>query len=436
MDDNVEFQVNWAPAPAPTGHPLLDDTLGRLAIRIGRDIATKYRTDNNNEGEELLIPTYGLAEWIASNWWSLLFEPPKHEDFQEDIDFRSRHWLGAARGGFALPDLWFCPAGEKMQIIGTAAQLRFARLSFLVEISEAAVETPVFRDALRKFVEQVIARLDDKGKGATSLHELWGAVRDTTADAEEYCQLIGALGLSPYDDHPHIDEVLDKLCDQLDHAIVKDLCNAADETTIPALAELTIGIAETLDKAQEAKLGELLAVGLPPDQQPFAWQWGREAAHQVRREFHISNADPEGGERFLAALDLASLMPIAQQRAERISGGLRCHEDRMRLAIFDELLPQQRFTAARAAFLGWAHGVDGSHLVTSAITRDQQASRAFAAELLVPVGYIRTKATKRVLSDHAINEIAHSLNAPAGAVRYQAQHAGIHVVESRGWGTY
>jgi hypothetical protein len=217
-------------------------------------------------------------------------------------------------------------------------------------------------------------------------------------------------------------------------AIVKDLCNTADETTFPTLAELTIGIAETLDQAQEANLSDLLTAGLPPDQQPFAWQWGREAAHQARRKFRIPNADPEGGERFLADLDLASLMPIARQRADRISGGLRCHEDRMRLAIFDELLPQQRFTAARAAFLGWAHGVDGSHLVTSAITRDQQASRAFAAELLAPVGYIRTKAAHRVLSDHAIDEIAHSLNAPVGAVKYQAQHAGIHVVESRGWG--
>ena len=154
----------------------------------------------------------------------------------------------------------------------------------------------------------------------------------------------------------------------------------------------------------------------------------------MRREFRISNADPEGGERFLAALDLASLMPIDRQRADRISGGLRCNEDRMRLAVFDELLPQQRFTAARAAFLGWAHGVNGSHLITSAITRDQQASRAFAAELLAPVGYIRTKATNRVLSEYAIDEIARSLNAPAGAVRYQAKHAGIHVVGWHGWG--
>jgi hypothetical protein len=433
MVDNVEIQVDWPPAPAATGHPLLDDTLGRLAIRIGRDVVTKFRTDNNNEGEELLIPTYGLAEWITSNWWPLLFEPPKHDDFQEDFDFRSRHWLGSARNGFALPDLWFCPAGEKMQIIGSAAQLHFARLCFLVEIPEAVVELSVIRDALRKFVERVIARLDDRGKRTTPLHELWRAIHETTTESEEYCQLIGSLGLSPYEDHPEIDDVLDTLCDRLDRAIVKDLCNTADETTFQALAELTVGISETLEKAQDAKLGDLLAVRLPPDQQPLAWQWGREAVQQVRREFHISNADPQGGQRFLEALDLASVVPIAPRRTDRINGGLRRHDDRMRLAVFDEFAPQQRFTAARAAFLGWAHGVDGSHLVTSAITRDQQASRAFAAELLAPTGYIRTKAANRVLSDHAIQEIAQTLNAPAGAVRYQAQHAGIHVVEPRSW---
>ena len=84
MVDNVEFQVDWPSAPAPTGHALLDDTLGRLAIKIGSDFATKFRTDNNNEGDQLLVPTYGLAEWIASNWWSLLFEPPKDEYFQEE----------------------------------------------------------------------------------------------------------------------------------------------------------------------------------------------------------------------------------------------------------------------------------------------------------------------------------------------------------------
>ena len=142
MVENVEFQVDWPLAPAPTGDPLLDDTLGRLRISIGGDIATKFRTDNASEGDQLLIPTYGLAEWIAANWWPLLFEPAKDEYFEEDFDFRSRHWLGSARNGFALPDLWFCPAGEKLEIIGSAAHLRFARLSFLVDISETVVRDP------------------------------------------------------------------------------------------------------------------------------------------------------------------------------------------------------------------------------------------------------------------------------------------------------
>jgi hypothetical protein len=434
MVDNVEFQVDWPSAPAPTGHALLDDTLGRLAIKIGGDFATKFRTDNNSEGDQLLIPTYGLAEWIASNWWSLLFEPPKGERYQEDFDFRSRHWLGSARNGFALPDLWFCPAGEKMEIIGSAAHLRFARLDFLVEISEVVVEIPVVRDALHKFVERVISRLNDRGKRTTPLHELWLSVNETGPEAEEYCQLVGSLGLSPYEEHPDIDDILNRACERLDPGIVRDLCDAADQKTFSSLAELAVGVSETLDLAQEARLSELLAVALPPDQASHAWQWGRQAADRVRREFHISNTDPQGGQRFLATLGLDSVTPVGAKSGERIKGGLKRHDDRMQVAIFDDMEPQRRFAAARAAFLGWAHDIDSSHLLTTAITRDQQASRAFAAEMLAPTGYIRTRAANRVLSDHAVREIAEALNAPAGAVSYQARHAGIHVVGAFGWG--
>jgi hypothetical protein len=433
--DEVEFRVDWPPASpmTGTGQPLLDDTLGRLAIRIGPDVATRFRTDNGQEGDQLLIPTYGLAEWIAANWWPLLFEPPKREDFEDDVEYRARHWLGAARQGFALPDLWLCPAGGKLEIIGSAAQLRFARLSFLVEIGEAVVETAVTREALGKFVDGVIARLNARGRPASPLHDMWRAVRETAPETEDYCRLIGALGLSPYeDDHPEIDRVLDRLCDSLDRLLVTDLCEAADATTFPALAELTLGIAEQLAAAPPAELGHLLAVDLPPDHERYAWQWGLAAAHQVRRKFHISNADPQGGQQFLTALGLDQVRPL-DWRAERVSGGLRRRDDRLQLVVFDELPPQQRFTTARAAFLAWA-GSLGDHLVSDAITRDQQASRAFAAEMLAPTAYIRTKSRNRVLSDHGIGEIVQATGAPAGAVRYQAGHAGINVVGSRGWG--
>jgi hypothetical protein len=432
--DEVEFRVGW-PAGVPragTGQPLLDDTLGRLEIRIGREVATHFRTDNGDERNELLIPTYGLAEWIAANWWPLLFEPPKREDYQEDFGYRSRHWLGAARQGFALPDLWFCPAGGKVEIIGAAAHLRFARLSFLVEIGGTIVETSVVREALAQFVDGVIARLAAHGQSATSLNELWRAIGETAPAAEAYCRLVGALGVSPYEDHPEIDQVLDNLCDRLDAALVADLCEAADATTLSPLGALAVGLAEDLAQVPPTGLGKLLDVELPPDQGAQAWRWGLAAAHRVRQSFHIPNADPLGGGQFLTSLGLDQVRAL-RRPPERISAGLRRHDDRLQLLVFDEPPPQQRFTTARAAFLAWA-GARGDHLVTTAITRDQQASRAFAAELLAPIAYIRTRATNQMLSDSGIDEIAQSLGAPAGAVRHQAEHAGIHVVGSRGWG--
>src|SRR5215469_10001486 len=187
-----------------------------------------------------------------------------------------------------------------MEIIGSAAHLKFARLDFPVEISEAVVDIAVVRSAFQKFVERVISRLDDRGKHSTPLHELWLSITETGPEAEEYCQLMGSLGLSPYEEHSEIDEILNRASNRLHPGIVRDLCNAADESTFSALAELALGVAESLDLAQEARLGDLLAVGFPADQASYAWQWGRQAADRVRREFHISHADPQGGQRFLA----------------------------------------------------------------------------------------------------------------------------------------
>jgi hypothetical protein len=431
MNGEVEFQVDWPPAsPEPTGFPLLDQTLGRLAIKIGSDIATRFRTDNNNEAEQLFIPTYHLAEWIASNWWSLLFEPPKREDFEEDPGFRCRHWLGSARNGFALPDLWFCPVGSKMEISGAAPHLRFARLAFLVAISELT-EISLIEPALTSFVERVILRLNDRGQKITPLHDAWNLIKNTTPEMIEYCRLIGSLGLSPYENHPQIDATLDDLIDKLNLSVIQDLCDTSDERTFLPLADITKRISAVVDQAPEADITELLNVPLPTDSHRHAWRWGREAVARVRTHFKISNADPQGGARFLAALGLGSVLGIDEERREdQIEGALKRQETKIVVAALDDREAQQRFTAARALFLGWAGDADASHLVTGAITRDQQASRAFAAEIMAPIGYVRARARNGILSNYRVQEIAEELNAPVGAVKYQAINNGLHIPSS------
>ncbi|MGK3946091.1 hypothetical protein ABK046_48050, partial [Streptomyces caeruleatus] len=54
----------------------------------------------------------------------------------------------------------------------------------------------------------------------------------------------------------------------------------------------------------------------------------------------------------------------------------------------------KEFSAARAAFLAWTGSETSSRLVTTARTRQQRASRAFAAELLAPAAFLKKRLGK------------------------------------------
>src|SRR5438128_1628364 len=112
------FDVSWPSAPTGGGIPLLDASVGRLAISIQDKVVTAYKSDKGDTGTELTLPLYNVVEWITSNWWALLYEPRKTDDEPgaDDKAFRSRHWLGYARSGFALPDFWFLPAGDEIEL--------------------------------------------------------------------------------------------------------------------------------------------------------------------------------------------------------------------------------------------------------------------------------------------------------------------------------
>jgi hypothetical protein len=98
-------------------------------------------------------------------------------------------------------------------------------------------------------------------------------------------------------------------------------------------------------------------------------------------------------------------------------------------AVVGDSERHRRFAAARAAFVAWMAPDKSSRLITRARTRDQQASRAFAGEMLAPIGYIR----KRVggghlpVSSYRIEEIADELNISPLVVQYQARNNRIGV---------
>ena len=63
--------------------------------------------------------------------------------------------------------------------------------------------------------------------------------------------------------------------------------------------------------------------------------------------------------------------------------------------------------------------------MTHAVTRDQQASRAFAAELLAPIDYIKAQTSGNKLHYQRVFDLATELGVEPGVVSKQAQNNGI-----------
>ena len=101
---NLEFEFDWMDAGGVAG-PELRATWASLRIRAGETAITRvFDGRSRTVREEIFVPIYPLAEWLATNWWFLTHElanPVK----EHDPGFLRRHTLGVGMDGYAFPTL-------------------------------------------------------------------------------------------------------------------------------------------------------------------------------------------------------------------------------------------------------------------------------------------------------------------------------------------
>jgi len=232
--ESFDVDLQWPANPGKGGNLLLDESLVRFQMLLAGKSITTYETEKGEKFSHLHVPAYYLVEWLALNWWSFLYEPRKSDHPEAEQDFRSRHWFGIARNGFALPDIMFSPAGEQIEIAVRSAYLRFAQLNFIESLT-AMVATERVRSELSNFVTEVLTRLSEKGIKNSLAHEAWDRIKRTTAEEEDYCRLIGSMGLSPYAEHHNLDKALEKIAEKISDSMLTDLCEATSAVNSPRL---------------------------------------------------------------------------------------------------------------------------------------------------------------------------------------------------------
>lgn len=430
--DEFLVDVEWPAAPEAGGNDLLDASLARFEIKAGPISLTAFQTDAGLAGSHLTLPTYHLVEWLAQNWWAFLYEPRKLDSSDAEAEFRTRHWMGVPRNGFALPDALFVPSGSSMEVNARASYLRFAQLGF-TDSGTSVVRTTAVRDQLSQFINAVLTHIAESGVAHSDAHEAWKRVVDTSPDEEAYCRLIGSMGLSPYVEHPEIDAALDNVSDALSASVLADLCEATTLSSFRRAAEFTGRISEILAGSPSIAVEPFLKIDRPKDNMRQAYDWGYNAAAQARKSFGIADDDPSGRSEFFrklgidprATVDIGS--PVST--VFPIQGAVSRDQKQVRLALSTGT--DKEFSAARASFLAWVGGESDSRLVTTARTRQQRASRAFGAELLAPAAYLRKRLGKdRDVSPFTLDKVSSDIGVASTIVRLQAQNNGYRILEA------
>jgi hypothetical protein len=430
---NLKLTSDWIESDE-SFRPEFDRSLCNLGINVDGTWLTEYETENGNHAERIEVPAYPLAEWIVENWWSLLYEPEKGERSRHDPQFRARHWLGTAREGFVLPDAWMHSLGKGLvRINAEPSYFPHSRL-VLRNAGEGRFLVEDISREMSSFVESVVDRLTSKGVTDTNLQAIWAAFKSLDGDERRYCQLLGALGISPYEAAPEMGDLLTNILGGASEQVTEDFCDAAAEGDLLDAAADMLKSLNALENEPELDLSNLFRLYTRGEKAPK--RTAIAAVRAARDQFRISSTDPQGGEAFLNALSLSSIVyekeGIRDIEEPVLHGAVRRSENVSQINLIRKQPVSRRFDAVRACYLAWTKNSDGDRLVTRARVSDQQASRIFAAEMLAPIDFIRAKTRNNLLSQYGAATIAEELNVSSAVVVWQAAHNRIELVDRHG----
>lgn len=421
--------------------PLERQTWARIQINAGgRSVSRVWDREAQTERTSLYVPAFPIACWVVQNWWALLYEPARSDKvvppgeflFETQRSWLLRHCLRSAEAGLMLPRMCVFADGRGAAVAWFADDIdSYPHMpGQFVESGSVRVPTMEVAEALRAFVSGVLKRVSAvEHERVSRLTDAWSAITNASSEEAAFCRSAGRLGLDPYRSNQWSSQLLNLLEAELgtERPLVIDFLEATEPSTAPETWKWIVD-AERMNKLQRApqsKRPNLFGNANPAIA-------GYELASRLRsisglKEMPLADlklaADALGLPRF-AVEERNHLYSASVRAAIGWSGG--------KLPVLAGPAPKRetsrRFLHARGLFHAAYTCEAGPRLVTDAHTWDQQASRAFAAELLAP----RAALVGRVQSaiggedwDDLVKSLADEYRVGELVIEHQLENAGV-----------
>ncbi|MGA2401177.1 MAG: hypothetical protein ABSG91_05650 [Syntrophobacteraceae bacterium] len=402
------FSIDFQWLARESGDAIARTTLAEITITANGWRATEI--------EDLLAKTvrpgvrvsaFALAQWFASNWWRLLWEPERNTS-----SWKMSHKVGAAGEGYLWPDLTFISDGEAILIRGRSSpQISKQPVRYLNSF-DVSVPANEFEGGMHSFIEAVVRRLSDTKTQAAELEALWQEILVERSDPElaSWRKLEAIMGYDP-------DEAPDQIIEALKSAASEYGPSAVEEMAVESMENAVADI-ETLWGAPRR---EALPVVIPSfddlkgqisgiRSSLFPWQRATVAARIAREVWSLSPGP-------VSTSTLADVLSVGQDSLENaidvqgpMNAGFR-NGDLNNLSVFlKSTIPVgRRFALLRLV---------GDHLTApqrerllpatpKTRTQRQKFQRAFAQEFLCPYSDLVSYLKSDEPSDEAIENAAH-----------------------------
>ena len=443
MSTSLLFDCWRIDEPAATD-PLDQRTWASLRVIVeGRCVTRFWDRRSASEREAIYVPTFPLARWIVSNWWQLLYEPCRAESPPVESDRwlpEERHWVHrhcfrSAESGLFLPYLHFYSDGPGVSVAWSMDDAHaFPRMpGYFLYSGFAQFDALDAMTAMSDFVEKVLGWCSDLADDRVEmLRADWTAITNADAEEKAFCRGAGRMGLDPY----AIDEWNSELVNlltvglgaRIEDALARDFLESTDAGTAKSVWQWVSNAERDFD----LKAGKSSAID-PGHGFRHAKDQGYFVAHQVRSLAGLVEDEPI--EHLAALLKRVGKTTFlfesnnhSPSRAVHAAVGWRDSTDAVVAGPQLSRPENQRFLESRGLYQALVGCQEGARLVTRAHTWDQQASRAFAAELLAPRKALALHTRADLEADERREleqQLANHYQVSAEVVRLQLRNVGV-----------
>lgn len=438
------FDVEWLDAPGVKDR-VLAATWARIRIAVGdQDLTELVHLGSESRRASVYGSAFPLAEWLVENWWHLLFEPSPSTPLKPGRGappwkqaWTQRHNLLAAREGTPLPDATFVRDGDEVVVrwfpdpgVGHGERVRF------IGGAQRRIGADDFEASIGAFVDKVLQRLSEKvgeDEDAKRLADAWRAIQVSDDDESYLCRALATLGLDPYDPDEatsELEEELGHLRSEFPDRMLADLLEGADAPRLGASAAWL-----------RSCRGEFVDGTAPHAYSTFPFSWttsahatGYALAQTVRAKLlGVGSVAPIDNLQELMSevgWDTGALRRSADVDLLHGCVGLSKNSGKpILLAPGTRGSEAQRFLLARGLFFTSADALGTGRLLTRATTRQQRASRAFAAELLAPASALASEVSGRA-TESDVAALARRFGVSSLLIGHQLENHGIAAVSA------